>query len=392
MSFGIPDDIPLPCHWPGLTTAVDVYDLPHLFDTVSSERVVELSRLGGQPGFSGIDSVRKSTGVSLRRLLSRGLGPVDLAMALCRRLQDVSGVALPDFHSVLLCHSHTDPEQCQRIAAELEERLGLSPRTVVPFNHGCSGFLKLLQEGTQRLQTATSDAEIALISVETPESWHDAADRLFCGIVSCGATAAVLSQNRGLPITAVATEDFRIPAEQRVNSAPLFHRETSEVFTFRGETAWRTVMRMNPEPVFVNGIELMLSSLRSALAEIDLQPGQRIIAVPHQPSAKLLRALVAAARSEFPQVEFLNNLDQYGNTISSSIPTILSRLPEVLAANECPPLRNEDHLILLSAGICMHDISDQMTAGYACLRWTCGALNSRRTLLPDRQLQTTHTP
>ncbi len=391
MSFGFQVDPPLTRHSPGITTAVDVYDLPDLFDTLTSERVVELSRLAGQPGFSGIDSVRKSTGVSLRRILAEGLGPVDVAMALCQRLQDVSGTELRDFHSVLLCHSHTDPEQCRRIATELSERLGLAPHTVVPFNHGCSGFLMLLQEGARRLHAAPPDAGIALISVETPESWHDAADRLFCGIVSCGATAAVLSRNRGLPITAVATNDLRIPAAQRVNSAPLFHRETAGVFTFRGVATCRTVMRMNPEPVFVNGIELMLSSLRSALAAIDWQLGQRIIAVPHQPSGKLLRALVAAARSEFPHVEFLNNLDQYGNTISSSIPTILSRLPEVLAANECPLLQNGDHIILLSAGICMHEIADHMTAGYGCLRWTCGALKTRRTLLPERQLQTTRT-
>ena len=92
-------------------------------------------------------------------------------------------------------------------------------------------------------------------------------------------------------------------------------------------------MRMNAESVFINAIELMLSNLRAALDSFDLQKGERVVVVPHQPSAKLLKALVATGHSEFPDVEFLNNLSGYGNVISASVPTVLSRLDEVLEQN-----------------------------------------------------------
>ena len=98
-------------------------------------------------------------------------------------------------------------------------------------------------------------------------------------------------------------------------------------------------MRMNPEPVFVNAIELMLSNLRAALDSFDLREGERVVVVPHQPSAKLLKALVATGQSEFPDVEFLNNLSGYGNVISASVPTVLSRLDEVLEQNGRPKWR-----------------------------------------------------
>ena len=68
--------------------------------------------------------------------------------------------------------------------------------------------------------------------------------------------------------------------------------------------------------------------------------------------------------------EFLNNLKEYGNMISAGIPLILSRLPEVLAANGRQPPESGDMLILLGAGICMEDIAEQMTAGCACLEWS----------------------
>ena len=84
---------------------------------------------------------------------------------------------------------------------------------------------------------------------------------------------------------------------------------------------------------------------------------------------ELLKALVAAARVEYPEFEYLNNLKTYGNTISSSVPTILSRLSQVLEANGLQPPREGDHIILLAAGICMEEISDHMSAGHACLQW-----------------------
>ena len=353
----------------GLSFAVDIYDRDDLFEPIDNPRVVELSRLGGRPGFAGPENVLKSTGISTRRILREGRTAVDLALALCQRLQQESGLPLQDFSAVMLCHSHANPAVCEQVADALCMHLSLPSETVAAFNFGCSGFLKLLHEAVLHMTSDESITRIALLNIETPETWHDASDRLFCGIVSAGATAVVLERGRGMSISAVLSDDFPIPEHLRPNPDPLFHRETTGVFSFRGRAEQRTVMRMNAEPVFLNGIELMLTNLRTAASSIDVLPGQRVIVVPHQPSGKLLRALIAAARAEFPTFEFLNNLKVYGNSISSSVPTILSRFSEVLAANGNMPLREGDHIILLAAGICMENIADHMSAGHACLQW-----------------------
>ncbi len=359
----------------GLSAVVDVFDQDELFDKLDNNAVLELSQLGGKSGFTDVRAIRKSTGIGCRRLLKKNVQPVDVALQLCRRLEKVTDTPLADFHQILLCHSHTDKSACRRLATELATELGLPRGSINAFNFGCSGFLKLATEGCLQLEGREAGAKIALLSVETPEFWHDGSDRLFCGIVSAGATASVLEVGCGLPMSVVRSDDFRIPAERRPNPDPLFSKETAEVFDFRGGSSTRTVMRMNPEPVFLNGIELMLDNLRSALLSIQRQPGQRVIVAPHQPSAKLLKALVAAARTEFPDIEFLNNLEFYGNTISSSVPTLISRLDEVLERNKLQPIEDGDHLILLAAGICMSEIADHMSAGHACLRWKNGVLN-----------------
>ncbi len=353
----------------GLSSIVDVYDRDDLFEFVDNPRVVELSRLGTGSGFASQENVLRSTGISVRRILHPGITALDLGVVLCSRLEQESGLQLKEFSAIMLCHSHTDSHACQKLATELCQTLGLAPTSMLPFNFGCSGFLKVLHEAVLLMAADDTITRVAILNIETPETWHDASDRLFCGIVGAGATAVVLERGRGLPVSHVCSDDFPVLEELRPNPAPLFSRETADGFCFRGAPIRRTVMRMNAEPVFLNGIEMMLSGLRSAASSIDVLRGQRVIVIPHQPSGKLLRALLAAARNEFPQFEYLNNLKHYGNTISSSVPTILSRLPEVLANNGYAPLRDGDHLILLAAGICMEEISDHMSAGHACLQW-----------------------
>jgi 3-oxoacyl-[acyl-carrier-protein] synthase-3 len=359
----------------GLSTVVDVFDRSDLFELLDNEAVLRLSRLGGKAGFRDSAAIHRSTGITTRRRLRDGVQPLDVAVALCRRLETASDCLMGEFDAILLCHSDTDSQACVRLAHALSQELGLSSEAIAAFNHGCSGFIKLVPEGAMLLDSIDHKGKVALISVETPEYWHDGADRLFCGIVSAGATAAVLETGRGLPVGASRSDDFQISPDRRLNPDPLFRMETADVFDFRGEPCHRTVMRMNAEPVFINGIELMLDNLRAAMLSIDRQSGQRVIVAPHQPSGKLLRALIAAAVLEFPDVEFLNNLESYGNMISSSVPTLMSRFDEVLPLNKLEPLRDDDHIILLAAGICMTDIADRMSAGHTCLQWRGNTLN-----------------
>lgn len=354
---------------PGLSCFVDVFDRFDLFDPIDNHAVVWLSSLGQKSGFSGVEAVQKSTGISLRRILKPGVTPVDLANAVLDRLYQASELSPAEFPVVLLCHSGVNDTCAEGLAVAIEDHYSLPSQTVRPFNLGCSGFIRLLDEATMLFGGRKHVERIAVLNVETPETWHDGSDRLFCGIVSAGATGCVVSRNSGHPLAVVRADDFIVSPAQRPNSDPLFRKETGDVFSFRGEPVHRTVMRMNAESVFLNGIELMLNNLRSAVSTIDCRPGQRVIVIPHQPSGKLLRALIAAAKIEFPDFEFLNNLPDFGNTISAAVPTIMSRLPQVLHQNGCQPIQEGDLIILLGAGICMQEIGDHMSAGHACLEW-----------------------
>ena len=61
----------------GLTALVDVFDQPELFELIDNDAVMRLSALGGQSGFSSTKAIRKSTGISQRRILREGLSALD---------------------------------------------------------------------------------------------------------------------------------------------------------------------------------------------------------------------------------------------------------------------------------------------------------------------------
>jgi len=135
------------------------------------------------------------------------------------------------------------------------------------------------------------------------------------------------------------------------------------------------VMHMDGESVFLNGVDLMLEACLKSYNEVS-GTANRILIAPHQPSGKLLKAMIAAAKQIPISADFLNNLPNYGNSISSTIPTILARLDEVVENNDHAPVSPGDLILLPAAGICMDRLTDSMSIGRAALRWQPGRYRS----------------
>ena len=72
---------------------------------------------------------------------------------------------------------------------------------------------------------------------------------------------------------------------------------------------------------------------------------------------------------EFPDAVYLNNLERYANSISSTIPTVLAHLDEVLAEQGQPPAQKGDLIVLPAAGICMTSKPTNLAQGWAVLEW-----------------------
>jgi 3-oxoacyl-[acyl-carrier-protein] synthase III len=346
---------------------VDVADSDELFEIVDNEKVLALSHLGPGTGFRNEAAIIKSTGVRQRRILRMGTTTLDVAVAVAKRLQFEIGFDWNECPAIGLCHTHTADNHAAELARDLCAALGIRRPQLTVINYGCTGYLKLLREAADVLDRCLGNAMVPLLTVETPQDWHDAADRAFCGIISAGATGSVLHQGPGHRLKQVAARTVPIPDAAR-DWSPLFWIEEGEYAEFSGGWKTRRVMRMNGEAVFVNGVELMLDAVQSALSELDTS-GRRVLIAPHQPSGKMLRALFAVLKREFPHAVYLNNLERHANSISSTIPTVLAHLDEVLADQHEPPARPGDLIILPAAGICMTAKPTHLAQGWAVLEW-----------------------
>lgn len=342
-----------------------------LFEILDNHRICELSQLhphssSTTSGFPSAAAVLRSTGVFTRRILQPDIQPLDLAIALTHTLDQQNLGRLPDFHATLLCHSHTDPSAVTRLASQLQQHARLTCQhscDIRTFNAGCTGFLQQLQLACQLLHTSPADSRILLLNVETPELWHCAADRAFCGIVGAAATATIIRKHGGRPITWLRTAHTPVPPSHLLQPAPLFRTEQTRTISFRGQTQHRCVMRMHGEAVFVHGIELMLQAVREACHSSHVAANAPATLIPHQPSGKLLRAFTAALHSELPQLHVLSNLEHSGNTISATIPELLASQHN-LNTPTAPPI------ILAASGICMPHMQDHMSFGSAFLATT----------------------
>lgn len=352
-----------------LTEFVDVCDREDLFEVLDNQRVLELSRLGGGDGFSKLSVLRRSTGIEHRRILRPGIAPIDVATTLADRLQRQVDLNWNDCPAILLCHSHIDSSRSKELAQGLAEHLCVPESKVHGFNLGCGGFLQLIKRGAAFASTANPNQHVPLLSVEIPEQWHDAADKAFCGIVSAGAGATTITRGAGHRLFGFDAREVEVPAEKRNDGTPLFTHEFCEGFDFRGRPQTREVMHMDGESVFLSGVELMLEGCREALKFAGVGNDCEVITVPHQPSGKLLKTLIATGKIDFPKARFLSNLESFGNTLSSTIPIALSRIDEVSEANGCSPPSKGDIVLLTAAGICMTRKADHMTQGFAALEW-----------------------
>ncbi len=358
------------------TEFVDLSDRSELFEILDNSRILELSQMGGGEGFRSPQSIERSTGVETRRVLKLGVDALDIGVAVAERLQESVGFDWKDCPAVGLCHSHVESKNARRLSRQIANHLGIAERKFFSLNHGCAGFVELTRQAAGRLTELPDGVHVPLLTVETPDDWHDAADKAFCGIVSVGATGTTLWKGPGHTLLHAKTRDVQVPQEKRNNGTPLFHPEVRSGFDFQGEARFKLVMTMDGGAVFSNGAEIMLDACRRSHNEV-APLGRRMIVVPHQPSGKMLRALIATGGLEMQNVDFLNNLRHYGNMISSSIPAALARLSDVTLENGFEPVEEGDVIILAVAGICMARPSDHFSKGRAALIWQPGAYRRR---------------
>ncbi len=334
-------------------SAID-YSLPEQVETVA-----DMAR--EHPEWP-LERISRKTGVSSRHVAGEGQTAADLGIAAARKLFDRGVVAPEDIDFLLFC-TQTPDYILPTTACVMQDRLGLRVDAgALDFNLGCSGFVYGL--GLAKGLISSGQARrVLLITSDTYSKLIHPDDRSVRTVFGDGAAATLIegddrddgadaigpfvfgTDGRGAGNLCVPAGGMRRPIGAdtgAVESDQYGNRRSSEN------------LYMNGREIFVFAIEAVPEAVRSLIDKAGLELEQVDRFVFHQASAKVLEAL--RMRLKIPRERFYVNMEDMGNTVSSTIPIALKQ------AHDAGFLRHGERVMVVGFGV-------GYSWGAALIRW-----------------------
>ena len=274
-----------------------------------------------------VAKIYDKTGISVRSIAAPEQCASDLGVAAAELLFADGGIAREQIDFLLFCTQSPD-HFLPASACIMQTRLGLPTSCgAIDFNQGCSGFVYGLALAKGLIESGTTE-NVLLITAETYSKYIPPRDRSVRTLFGDGAAAAWIgavesdeerigpfvlgTDGRGAHQLIVPAGATRMPAtaetavEQQdasgnTRSARNLYMNGPEIFTF--------TLREVPSLV-----ERLLSRAGLLLEDVDFY-------VFHQANRFMLEQLRRKLR--IPPEKFCINLENYGNTVSATIPMAL---------------------------------------------------------------------
>lgn len=251
------------------------------------------------------DKILQKTGVSVRHVASVGETALDLGEAAARRLFTDFKIDAVTVDFVLLC-TQSPEYRLPSSACLLQTRLGI-PKSAgaLSFDHGCSGFIYGLSLA-KGLICAGMAKRVLLITAETYTKYLDVADKTTRTIFGDGAAACLIDDELARCIGGFSFGSDGSGAEKLIVRDGRLHMDGPEIFNFTLDIVPRTISDV-------------LGKNNLALEDVDLF-------VFHQANRFMLDAI--RRLNGIPPGKFYVNLEETGNTVSSTIPIALRQLQD----------------------------------------------------------------
>jgi len=258
-----------------------------------------------------------------QRYVSNELTAADLAERASVRLFAEHNIDRASIDALILCTQSPD-YFLPTTACVLQEKLGLSTQVAAfDFNLGCSGYVYGLGIA-KGLIAAGIASNVLFLTAETYNKYIHPRDRGNRTLFSDAATATLISTDGFLKI-----EDFVLGTDGKgaknliVETGAARQKEKSDVTLSSGEE-----FQKSPDYLYMNGSEIFNFTLESVpplvekvIQKNNLQKGQIDLFVFHQANKHMLNFIRQA--SDIPEEKFYYCLEDFGNTVSSTIPIAL---------------------------------------------------------------------
>jgi 3-oxoacyl-[acyl-carrier-protein] synthase-3 len=272
--------------------------------------------------------IRERTGIVERRIAAVDESATDLAANAAKDALNAGGFR-PEDTDLIVCSTSTPDSMFPSVASRVQERIGASG-PAFDVQAACTGFLYALSVADRFI--SGGDAKQAIvIGTETLTKIVNFRDRGTCVVFGDGAGAVVLG-----------------PGPMGIKSCVLGSDGSGGdlIYVAPGadgpEGPGRPEIRMDGRRVFRFATEILAQATLQALDKANVRLEDVRLIVPHQANARIIEA--AAKRLGVNGDVMVNNIANYGNTSTASIPLALK---EALAAGR---LERGDHLVLVGFG------------------------------------------
>jgi 3-oxoacyl-[acyl-carrier-protein] synthase-3 len=273
------------------------------------------------------DFIANKIGVLERRFLSENERPVDLAAAACERLFSMRDGPLRECIKMVVVVTQNPDYRIPHSSALLQDALGLQSDTAAfDIGLGCSGYVYALS-AVKGMMMAEGIDHALLVTCDPYSRIMGRGDRETIALFGDAATATWMSADSG---GSIGKTDFGTDgggAENLIVRAGGSARPASAVYHAEADASERDFrLHMNGRGIFNFMMERIPKSIETALLKNETNLEEIDWFVFHQASRFLLDQL--SSRLGIDREKVPCNLAYHGNTVSSSIPLLLSEMQE----------------------------------------------------------------
>jgi 3-oxoacyl-[acyl-carrier-protein] synthase-3 len=283
--------------------------------------------LAAQFGDWHASQILSKTGVAVRGIAAADECASDLGVAAAKRLFD-EGICAPEEIDFLIFCTQTPDYLTPTTACLIQDRLGLPTSCgAVDINQGCSGYIYGLALAKSLVEAGTART-VLLVTADTYMKFINRRDRSLLTLFGDGAAATLITSIEAeAPLIGpfVLGTDGRGANQIMVKSGGLRYRPTPETAIEKQDSSgnWRSDQNlfMDGGDVFSFALRTVPPTLQKLLEKANLTIDQIDFVIPHQANKFVLERL--RAKLKFAADKFWIDMENSGNTVSSTIPIAL---------------------------------------------------------------------
>ena len=306
-------------------------------------------QLAEQFGDWHASQILSKTGVAVRGLAGPNECASDLGVKAAQRLFE-SGACAPEEIDFLIFCTQSPDYFTPTTACVMQDTLGLPTSCgAVDINQGCSGYIYGLALAKSLVEAGTA-RNVLLVTADTYMKFINRRDRSLLTLFGDGAAATLIravESERELIGPFVLGSDGRGAHQIMVKAGGLRCRTSPETAIEKEDSAgnWRSDenLFMDGADVFSFALRTVPPTLQQLLEKAGMKQADIDFIIPHQANKFVLERL--RAKLKFPADKFWIDMEDSGNTVSSTIPIALEK------ALEQSRVKQGDHLALVGFGV-----------------------------------------